>query len=95
MGAEQSDQPGARLVLPKGVARHLHAAWPAKVVVCDLRPTTMGEGVGVASFITEDLIPALVSECTWQPLSHQFSVDILAKDFLAFKTQSEGPAGRG
>ncbi len=87
VGAKQPDQFGARLVLPKGVVRHLHVAWAAKVVVCDLRPTTMGEGVGVASFITEDLIPALVSECTWQPPSHQVIVDILAKDFMTLKAQ--------
>ncbi len=86
-GAKSLEQLGTRLVLPQAAVRRLHAAWAAKVVVCDLRPTTMGEGVGVASFITDDLIPALVSECTWQPPSHQVIADILERDFKTMKEQ--------
>ena len=87
VGAKSPEQLGTRLVLPQAAVRRLHAAWTAKVVVCDLRPTTMGEGVGVASFITDDLIPALVSECTWQPPSHQVIADILERDFKTMKEQ--------
>ena len=87
VGAKSPEQLGTRLVLPQAAVRRLHAAWAAKVVVCDLRPTTMGEGVGVASFITDDLIPALVSECTWQPPSHQVIADILERDFKTMKEQ--------
>ena len=71
MGAQSSEGGVIRTQVSVEAAALLDQAWVAKVVVGDLRVTTLTESIGMHSFFSDDLFPAVEAKLSWEPPSHQ------------------------
>ena len=85
MGTQSSEGGVIRTQVSAEVAALLDQAWVAKVVVGDLRVTTLAESIGMHSFFSDDLFPSVQAQLSWGPPSHQTQSNITQENYALMK----------